>query len=876
MKRLLPVLLAALPLVATAQRKPAAAPAKTPAKTTATPAATPRPAAPASLAPLPVPAEIQFAGLRLRLSDGGRAAVQQKVDALRRHPGSYQQRVAAADAAFPIIERVFQEEGVPLDFRFLCIQESGLQGDAQSIHDAIGYWQFKREAAADFGLEVSDAVDERKHLVAATHGAAKYLLRSQRMYQNWLHTLLSYNLGLGGVKPYTLPTDAKATEMQITEQTHPYILTFLAHKLAYEPGIGTNPRPAMLLREYPAVPGQSLPALAQALQTNPAELSRHNRWLLAAAVPTTGKTYTALVPVTDSLQLLAMAVQQRQVATKLVTAPETDARNAAFVTVNGMRAVVALPNESKEELARRAGVKLRKFMQFNDLMPFDRVVAGQPYFTQKKRDKAAVEYHVTQAGESLVTVSQKYGVRARAIRSKNRMAANEPLQPGRVLWLQHTRPRAVAVEFVQDQTGAVAAAMERPTGAPAPAPAPVPATPAPTPAPKRKPAEAEVYTGRTAAAQRAIDDAPEAEQDSSRIGGLLSKLGRKPAAAEPEADTVAVDTTVETINEVAAEAPAVAPAAPAPKPARGLYTGEPTEKKLPAAAPLADEPSGNEPDEEPAVASAPVVSKPAATPAPAPKPAAPAPKPAVTEPKPVAAEPKPTTPTPVAATPATPKPAPTSVPKTTPAAPTAAVPAPKPAASPATPAADPTMTPGAGWPIPASGQHTVQAKETLYGVARRYNLRPADLVQWNALPPNPSLQLGQVLRLTPPTGTAAPAPTAAAAAPKTPASAPAKPAPAAATTPAKPASTAPAATTTPAKPASTAPAATTAAKPAPAAPAAKPVAAAGTIKHTVVAKETLFSISQKYKVKPAQIMQWNNKTEETVRLGEVLTIQPGR
>jgi membrane-bound lytic murein transglycosylase D len=785
------------------------------------------------VAPLPVPAELQFAGLRLRLSDGGRAAVQQKVDALRRHPGSFYARVATADAAFPIIERVLQEEGVPLDFRFLCIQESGLQGDAQSIHDAVGYWQFKREAAADFGLEVSDNVDERKHLVAATHGAAKYLLRSQRMYQNWLHTLLSYNLGPGGVKPYTLPTDAGATEMQITEQTHPYVLTFLAHKLAYESAIGTNPRPAMRLREYPAIAGQSLASLAQAIQTDPAELSKHNRWLLAAAVPP-GRSYTALVPVTDSLQLLAMSVQQRQVATKLVTAPETDPHNAAFVTVNGLRAVVALPGESKEDLARRAGVKLRKFMQFNDLMPFDAVVVGQPYFTQKKRDKATVEYHVTQAGESLATVSQKYGVRARAIRSKNRMAANENLQPGRVLWLQHTRPRAVAVEYVQDKTGAVAAAMERPTGQPAPA-APAPVAPAPTPAapapPKRKPAEAEVSTSRPAAPQRGVvDDAPEASEDSTRTGGLLGKLQQPAAETADEApadSAAAADETVANLNE-AAEATPVPPANPAPAPAkanRDLYAGQADNKQLPASSPLADEPSGADGDEEPV----PAVTRPVAAapnPAPATKPAPAAATPAPTASAAVPAAPKsvttaatPTAPKPAATVSAAPKPAPSAAPRPTPAAPAAPGPA---------------LEPGAGWPVPANGLHTVQAKETLYGVARRYNLRPADLIQWNNLPPNPALQLGQVLRVTPPAaGTAAPATAAApsASTPKPSAPAPAKPAPA-------------------------------------------PVAAAGGVKHTVVSGDTMYSISRKYGVTPKQIMDWNGKADSNVRLGEVLTVQP--
>ncbi|UOQ72210.1 transglycosylase SLT domain-containing protein [Hymenobacter cellulosilyticus] len=96
---------------------------------------------------------------------------------------------------------------MPLDFRYLVLQESGLQGEAQSIHDAVGYWQFKRESATELGVLVNDVVDERKHIVVSSRAAAKYFLRNNNTFHNWLNTLLSYNLGLTGAKPYALPTD---------------------------------------------------------------------------------------------------------------------------------------------------------------------------------------------------------------------------------------------------------------------------------------------------------------------------------------------------------------------------------------------------------------------------------------------------------------------------------------------------------------------------------------------------------------------------------------------------------------------------------------------------------------------------------------------
>ncbi|SHI62627.1 membrane-bound lytic murein transglycosylase D [Hymenobacter daecheongensis DSM 21074] len=757
MKRLLLTLLCVLPLLAAAQNAP-------------------------------VPADLYFAGLHLRLTDGGRKAVQQKADALRSHAASFQARVALADAHFPLIDRTFQTEGLPQDFRYLVLQESGLQGDAQSIHDAVGYWQFKRESATELGVLVNDAVDERKHLVVASRAAAKYFLRNNATFHNWLNALLSYNLGLTGAKPYTLPTDYNATEMEISEQTHPYIITFLAHKVAFEPACGQNPKPAMLLQEFPALAGQQLPALAASLQTDPAALARHNRWLLPNTAVPTDKPYTLLVPITDPLQLTAMAALQKATAGgQLLHEPTVDPQNAEFVQINGLRALIALPGDTKESLAQRAGLKMRKFMQYNDLFAFDNIVAGQPYYLQKKRDKAAVEYHIAQAGESVATISQKYGVRAKAIWAKNRMPRNEELRTGRILWLQHTRPREVAIEYAPSENAGAVAAFERPATAPAA-----------TEEPARKKVkvkvkdEAEPYTGRTAAASRAIeDDAAETAsatvtQADSATDDHMDNLNELPAAAKTQGPAV------------------VRPTAPAPTQASSVPSasaGQPVKKALPASSPIADEPA--EEDE------------PTATAVPA-KPTAP-----VAKPEPVRKE------TPVAAAIREPVPAPKEV--TKPAAAAQSAPAAAPVPRPLPPTFPAQTTAAAVEPVPASGIHIVQKSESLYAIARRYGLRPADVILWNSLPANPSLRLGQSLRVVPPTATGT---TPAASAQPVPSDAP-----------------------------ETAPAA---------------AAALAPVRHKVAVGESMYGISRKYGVTIKQIMEWNNKADFNVKPGEVLLIKPAK
>ena len=353
-----------------------------------------------------VPTALDVAGLHVVLNGGARRLVQQKTDGLLRHKPSFQARVDLADAAFPIIDRVLKQEGVPLDFHYLALQESALQGNAQSAHGAVGYWQLKRETATSLGLEVNDAVDERQHLVASTRAAARYLVRNNASLRNWLSALLSYNTGLGGVKPYVLPTDADATQVYITEDTSPYVLMFLAQKIAFEPYCGLNPQPPLRLQEFPAMAGQTLAAQAQTVYADPVALAVHNHWLLAPAVPA-GRPYTLVVPVSDAAQAAGLLAHQRLAASgELLALPARSASNAAEVRLNDLRALIALPGETPADLARRGGQKLGEFLRHNEMTAFDAAIPGRPYYLVSKRDIAAVEYYVVLPGETALDVAQ--------------------------------------------------------------------------------------------------------------------------------------------------------------------------------------------------------------------------------------------------------------------------------------------------------------------------------------------------------------------------------------------------------------------------------------------------------------------------------------
>jgi membrane-bound lytic murein transglycosylase D len=398
-----------------------------------------------------VPDNVYFADIHLSIDASAREKIQKNVDALLKHPTYFQQKVDRADTYFPIITRVFLEAGLPEDFKYLALQESGLVPDAISTSKAEGFWQFKKETALDYGLAINPNVDERRHIIEASRGAAKYFVQSNAYYKNWVNSLVSYYMGFTGAKVYARPSDTDSKDMRITDQTHIYFLTFLAHKIAFENFVGKNPKPAISLKEMRATPGLSLNDIALANQTNEAELLKYNRWLLGSTVPA-DKDYTVFIPVTGVASEVVLASAQPTPAPAPPQPIKTETvmvsgKKVEFATLNGLKVIIAQAGDTKDKLALQARISTKKFLKLNDMYSFEQIVPGKPYYLEKKRSRANVEYHTAQNGETLVDIAQIYGMRVKSIISKNRMKKNESLLAGRVLWLQQTRPANIAAEY---------------------------------------------------------------------------------------------------------------------------------------------------------------------------------------------------------------------------------------------------------------------------------------------------------------------------------------------------------------------------------------------------------------------------------------------
>ena len=135
-----------------------------------------------------------------------------------------------AHRAFPIIEPILRKHGVPDDFKYLAVIESGLV-NAVSPAGARGVWQFMPNTAKEFGLEVSATVDERYDLQKSTEAACKYLLQAKEKFGNWTLAAASYNAGIQGIaSKLSSQLVNNYYDLYLAEETSRYVFRIIAIK----------------------------------------------------------------------------------------------------------------------------------------------------------------------------------------------------------------------------------------------------------------------------------------------------------------------------------------------------------------------------------------------------------------------------------------------------------------------------------------------------------------------------------------------------------------------------------------------------------------------------------------------------------------------
>src|SRR5579871_1547666 len=332
-----------------------------------------------------VPHKIHFAGMSLTIRDDARREIQKDVDALTRHKRYFEMYAERARTYFPIIEKIFKEEELPDDFKYLALQESSLTPDAVSVSNAVGFWQFKDYTAQEMGLRVDGQIDERMNIVSSTRGAARYLKLSNNRFDNWLLALQSYQMGAGGVERAMGDKYNGHSHMEVTSETYWYVKKFLAHKIAFADACQG---PAKLKAGlYETHTERQLSDIAREIEVEETLLKEYNKWVRRDAIPS-DKPYFLLIPGgTTSADFNNLVLTSDKASKAIPLAKKKDQSAEVRTMINGVAAVKANPGESINELAARAGLDVSRFIRYNEISIDEAIRPGVYYFLKKKKKK---------------------------------------------------------------------------------------------------------------------------------------------------------------------------------------------------------------------------------------------------------------------------------------------------------------------------------------------------------------------------------------------------------------------------------------------------------------------------------------------------------
>ncbi len=258
---------------------------------------------------LATPDTISFAGEKVPISD---VEVQERLDReLVINTYWHSQTlffIKKANRWFPLMEAILKEEGVPDDFKYIAMIESGFD-NVVSPAGATGYWQFLKSTGVHYGLEITNYVDERYNVEKATRAACQFFKDSYKTFHNWTLVAASYNMGAGGVQEKLKEQGVTSFyDLLLVQETSRYIFRILSAKEIYEHPLyyGFNLRKKDL---YPPLKTNTIEVdstinnlvdFSKAKNINYKILKYLNPWLRDKSLPNKlGKKYKILIPTAD-------------------------------------------------------------------------------------------------------------------------------------------------------------------------------------------------------------------------------------------------------------------------------------------------------------------------------------------------------------------------------------------------------------------------------------------------------------------------------------------------------------------------------------------------------------------------------------------------
>jgi LysM repeat protein len=109
---------------------------------------------------------------------------------------------------------------------------------------------------------------------------------------------------------------------------------------------------------------------------------------------------------------------------------------------NRIQYIIVKDGDTRETLEKEFQMLRWEFPKYNELDNDFKLTPGQILYLQPKRDKAepGKENYITEEGDTMYLISQRYGIKLKKLYEMNRMDEGEEPEAGRKLWLRNIKP----------------------------------------------------------------------------------------------------------------------------------------------------------------------------------------------------------------------------------------------------------------------------------------------------------------------------------------------------------------------------------------------------------------------------------------------------
>jgi membrane-bound lytic murein transglycosylase D len=341
----------------------------------------------------------------------------------------------------PMMRRIFAEAGLPQDLAYLAMVESGFNDKAYSWAHAVGPWQFIASTGKRFGLQSDWWRDERRDPEKATRAAASFLASLYDQFDgDWYLAVASYNAGPGklrqAIKRYkTRDFWQLCRGKYLRTETKNYLPKLLAaliiakqpHKYGFDDLDYQQP----LEYDTAVLPSSTdLEVIARLSGSDYQLIKRLNPELRRWCTPPGGKDYEVRLPAGSATGFVAGYAEL----------PKNQRANYVRHKIRSGDTLLAL--------AARYGVRVKDIRRLNSvrnsrtlqigrnlIVPLNPSASGKAPLRELKDDykRSRRSYYTVRSGDSLWSISRRFGVSEKQLRVWNRLGWSNVIQPGQRL-----------------------------------------------------------------------------------------------------------------------------------------------------------------------------------------------------------------------------------------------------------------------------------------------------------------------------------------------------------------------------------------------------------------------------------------------------------